>query len=377
MSDKYKILIIDDEKIIRERIRKLLTMDGYEVQTAEDGPSGLELFKTFVPNIVITDIRMPNMDGMEVLRQIKEKSPPTDVILITGHGDMTSTIEALRIGAFDYINKPVDYDELTISIKRNMDLQAVKRDRERLQTELFQSAKLASVGTLTSGIAHELNNPLTVIIAYVEETLILLQNPEIPEINENKIKEITTNLNMIAKSSTRIQGIVKHMLAYARQTKPADWRPIDLNELIKNAFSFLERRYGHLNITTSFNFDPELPHSPGDPGQLESVFVNLLGNTADAFQTITDKREKFVNVSSAKHSKDTILITYEDNAGGMNEETLQRLFDPFFTTKEVGKGTGLGMFVVLGIVQAHKGTISAESKLGKGTKFTIVLPAAR
>lgn len=120
-----KLLLIDDEEIIRRRLSQLLVLDDYEVFTAEDGKSGLELFKTESPEIILCDIKMPGMDGIEVLRQVKDISSQTEVIMITGHGGTETAIQALRGGAFDYINKPVNYDELEIVISRAVEKQRV------------------------------------------------------------------------------------------------------------------------------------------------------------------------------------------------------------------------------------------------------------
>ncbi len=367
----YKILLIDDEEIIRERISKLLDLDGYEVITAEDGRLGLESFEKNSPDVVVSDIKMPHMDGIEVLRRIKEKSPGAGVILLTGHGDMESTIEALRIGAFDYLSKPVEYEELAISIRRLLDLQSMERDRKQLQSQLFQSAKLASVGTLAAGIAHELNNPLAVVVAYVEEVLSLLK---VPPFDQPKVEEMTRFVEMIGKSSARMQTIVKHMLAYSRQSGSSEGRAIDINEVINNSFLFVKRDYEKLDIAAAFELASGIPHVWGDSGQFESVFVNLMGNSRDAFGSVKDDRKKSVTVTSSLHEDGGVLIVYEDNAGGMSAETVQRIFDPFFTTKDVGKGTGLGMSVTLGIIENAKWMITVQSELGKGSNFTLKFP---
>ncbi len=377
-----KILLIDDEEIIRERLSKLLILDGYEVTTAEDGPRGLEAFDKFLPDVVVSDIKMPQMDGIEVLRIIKERVPNAGVILLSGHGDLASTIKALRIGAFDYLAKPVEYDELAISINRLLDLQSNERERKQLQTQLFQSAKLASVGTLAAGIAHELNNPLAVVVAYANELLEMIKEPPF---DANKANDMARFLDMIVKSSSRMQEIVKNMLSYSRQSgESSDQQRVNLNDVINLSFKFVQRRFEKLNVTQTFELSAEPLFITGDVGQLQSVFVNLMSNSCDAFdafvtaqgETQGKDRALAVGLSSVLDANGQIIIVYKDNAGGMSPEVVQRIFDPFFTTKEVGKGTGLGMSVTLGIVENHKGKITVESEVGQGSTFTIKFPFA-
>ena len=368
-----KIILIDDEELLRQRLAKLFTLDGYEVIQAENGTEGLKLFEQVSPAAVVSDVKMPGMDGIEVLQKIKEKSPSTPVILVTGHGDMELAIKALRMGAFDYITKPIEYEELAISVKRALDAQANENERKQLQQQVFQSAKLASVGTLAAGIAHELNNPLAVVVAYAEQLVDMLKNPE----DAKNTEEMIAHLGMISKSSIRMQTIVKHMLTFSRKSESSDWRELNVNDGIKSSYLFLQRSFEKLGVTVAFSLADVLPPIWGDMGQLESVFTNLMGNSRDAFESLKDKREMRVSVASVLKQDaqgGSVVIVYEDNAGGMSAETTQKMFDPFFTTKDVGKGTGLGMSVTLGIVEAHKGTITVTSELGMGTQFTLTFP---
>ncbi|MGK5089396.1 response regulator [Bdellovibrionota bacterium FG-2] len=367
-----KILVIDDEETIREGLAKLLKLDGYEVLTAVDGPHGLEAFDRFDPNIVLTDIKMPHMDGIEVLKRIREKSQQTGVILITGHGDRDLAIRALRDGAFDFFNKPVDFDKLSHLIKRKLEAQELDRERERLQVQLFQSSKLATIGTLAGGVAYELNSPLAVVVAYVDEVRAMIEDRQV---GSKKVEELAANLGMIGKSAARMQAIVKHLLTYSRQSDALDFRDINLNDAISNAFMFFHKSFQKGMISEVFSLAEDLPHVWGDLGKLESVFVSLFTNSRDAFETITDKREKCVTISTSRHSNGGVMVVYKDNAGGMSAEIVQKIFEPFLGTKKAGKGAGVGMAVTNGVVGAHKGTIALESEMGQGTQFTLTFPA--
>ncbi|MGK5089397.1 response regulator [Bdellovibrionota bacterium FG-2] len=385
-----KILVIDDEEMIRDLLAEILGLDGHEILKAEDGEEGVRICGEAEPDVVISDLTMPKMGGLEVLKRIKENALANGqsgpgVILLTGQGDSATIVEALRLGAFDFASKPVDFDKLWVSIRRILELQTAERERERLKGQLYHSAKQASVGTLAAGIAHELNNPLAVVVAYVEQFLAALKEPlsgprdngKSATMAPDKLEEIEGYLSMIAKSTTRMNLIVNNLLAYAHQSESTVWREVDVNEVIRSSLLFLKGSFEKNHIASPFVLGSDLPPVWGDTGQLESVFTNLMANSRDAFETVKDDREKQVTLSSARSAKGDVLIVYEDNAGGMTAETLQRVFDPFFTTKEVGKGTGLGMSVTFGVVENHKGTISVESEFGKGTKFTLTFPACQ
>lgn len=506
-SDNMKTLVIDDEVIIRERLVKLLELEGYEAWGAENGPQGMKIFEDKSPDVVITDVKMPVMDGIAVLKAIKDKSPRTAVILITGHGDLSTTIEALRMGAFDYHSKPIDFDKLAISIKRALDIQRIERnlaesrsytenilksmidtlvtvdlqwtitavnqatlellgykqdelvgqpisriifeieqfksklnefqmdvqqtsgtgglvkdlelhyltksqdkipvslssaslkdsaekikgmvfvardmrerlrslaEREQLQQQLFQSSKLATVGTLAAGIAHELNNPLTIVVGYAQK--FKSEIDKAPAAITPELEEKAKYLNMICKAAERMKKIVSNLLIYARENPEHNWQDVAINSAINDSLAFFSNEFERSGISISLKLADGLPAVWGDSNRIESVFQNLLSNSRDAFTNIRDGRKKSITVSSSVNETGDVTVIYQDNAGGMPKEVQDRMFDPFFTTKDIGKGTGLGMSICLGIIEMHKGKITVESKPGDGTKFAVILPQKR
>ncbi|MGK5088918.1 response regulator [Bdellovibrionota bacterium FG-2] len=370
-----RILVIDDEELICDLAVSKLTSMGCEVITAKDGLSGLKSVERFSPNVVVTDVQMPNMGGLEVLRKVKVLSPDTDVILMTGYGDTPTIIEALRTGAHDFLGKPFDFEDLAESIKRILAAQTVKRQQKELQVQLSQSEKLASVGTLAAGVAHEFNSSVAVVIAYVDEMLSLLKGPSV---EPHSIAEMISHLEMVAKSSARMQKLIKTLLASARKSFVVDLREVDLAAAIKNSVLPLEAVFAKKGISVVFSYSPENPCFSGDFEQIESIFASLLSNSSDAFDAILDHRDKRISfTTSARGAGGDLLIIYEDNAGGMSEQTRRRIFDPFFTTKDVGKGIGLGMSATLALVEAHHGTISVETTLGVGSRFVLTFPTCR
>ena len=238
---------------------------------------------------------------------------------------------------------------------------------------MYQSAKLASIGTLASGVAHELNNPLTIVIGYAQSLNFDYQN-----IGSNKVEKFEndrTKVNKILHAANRMKEIVKHLRMYTRQEAPGDLQVININTVIKDSLVLLNRQLRDHNIKIQLHLTDDLPFIWGSANQLESVFQNLVINSRDAFDDIIDYRSKMITISTLPDDQGKVCIIYEDNATGMSDTIQKRLFDPFFTTKEQGKGTGLGMSISLGIIEDHQGDILVESTLLKGSVFTIKFPS--
>jgi PAS domain S-box-containing protein len=236
----------------------------------------------------------------------------------------------------------------------------MERKLQETHLQLVSSEKMASLGKLAAGIAHEINNPLGGILIYSS-----LMMEDFPEDNPGR-----QDLARIVQETSRCKEIVKSLLEFARQTEPK-MEPTDINRAITEGLFFLENQALFHNIQIIKRLDPDLPLIVGNAGQLKQVFMNIIVNAAEAMHgsgllTIT--------TSFASH-RNMVLMEFTDTGEGIPEENLNRIFDPFFTTKDIGKGTGLGLSTSYGIVEGHGGRISVKSKIGEGTTFTIELPA--
>ena len=240
---------------------------------------------------------------------------------------------------------------------------SVDKEKEQMRAQLIQSAKLASIGTLVSSIAHELNNPLTSIIGHSQLLKTVKNNPQ----------KIVDKADVINNASLRMKSIIDHLRTFARKSKNSDWRLLEISRPINNAMGFLKKQLELNGIAVSVSFTDSLSNVSGDMIQLESVFQNLLVNSKDAFEEVKDNRKKLIKISSLVEGE-TIKIIFEDNAVGMTKNKLNKIFDPFYTTKEAGKGTGLGLSITKNIIDEHKGTILVKSDSGKGTQFIITFP---
>jgi two-component system NtrC family sensor kinase len=235
-----------------------------------------------------------------------------------------------------------------------------QRSRTRLvQERLLQSEKMSSVGQLVSGVAHELNNPLTGIMGFAQ--LLMLR-----ELDDAARKQIET----IYAEAERASKIVSNLLTFARRRK-AQKEPSNLNTLIERVLELRNYDLRVRNIDVQLELDPSLPETMADANQIQGVFLNIVLNAEQAMKG--DDRTGTLRIAT-KATPRTVSIAFEDSGPGMSAETVRRIFDPFFTTKDAGEGTGLGLTICYGIIEEHGGRIWAESEPGRGTRFIIELP---
>ena len=236
-----------------------------------------------------------------------------------------------------------------------------EEERKELERRAHLAARLASVGEMASGIAHEINNPLTGVIGYAQ---LLLARKDLPE-------DIRPALEVINDSAQRVASIIRRLLTFARQYKP-ERRQVLINEVVEAALRLRTYHLQTSNIKVTTQFARDLPVTIADAGQLQQVFLNIIMNAEAAMKQIP--RQGRLLVKTELVDPDIIRISFKDNGPGIAPEHLERIFEPFFTTSEVGEGTGLGLSVCHGIITEHKGRIWAESQPGKGATFFIDLP---
>ena len=287
-------------------------------------------------------------------------------------GDLSHKVEVSskdEIGNLaDSFNQMTDHlqeaNEKLIEWGKTLEKKVEERTREltEVQGRLIQSEKLASLGKLAAGIAHEINNPLGGILIY--SYLLLEDTP--------KNGPYYDNLKKIVKETTRCKDIVKGLLEFARPKEP-EMIPTEINEVVEKSLSIVERQALFQNITIKKVYSPSLPRIIADGAQLQQVFMNIIINAAEAM----NGKGTLILKTCLDENKEYINIEFTDTGHGIKEEDKKRLFEPFFTTKEVGKGTGLGLAISYSIIQKHQGDIRVQSQIGKGSTFTVKLPLKR
>ncbi len=287
-------------------------------------------------------------------------------------GDLSHKVEVTSKDEIGYLadcfNQMTDKlkvaNEKLVEWGKTLEKKVEERTKElrEMQAHLIQSEKLASLGKLAAGIAHEINNPLGGILIYSH---LLLEET-------NKNSPLYENLKKIVRETSRCKNIVKGLLEFARPKEP-EMSMININEVVDSSMAIMERQALFQNIKINKLYASDLPKMIGDAAQLQQVFINIILNAAEA---MNGNGSLTINTSLDKNGS-FIAISFSDTGHGIREEDKIRVFEPFFTTKEVGKGTGLGLAISYSIIQKHQGTIEVQSEAGKGSTFTVKLPVTR
>jgi len=290
--------------------------------------------------------------------------------------DVVTGTQIIASGDFTYrirTNLHDELGELAMSFNKMAEyLQNTYQDLKSTSAQLAQSAKLAAVGELAAGVAHELNQPLMVIRGHAQE---MIEGNSVPE---NIIKD----LRLIEKQTGRMMRIIDHLRAFARQSTGA-FEQVNLNDVIDDSFTLITQQLKNLNIEIMKELDESIPRIWGDHNRLEQIFLNLMTNAKDAMEekgegVLSVKTQPIIDMTGDKNGKVTgVLVLFSDTGVGIGDNIMDKIFDPFFTTKEVGKGTGLGLSISYSILKDHGGSITAESNDGTGTTFRLEFPVER
>ncbi len=533
-KEEIRILVVDDEPGMRDLLSFELGSQGYQVFTADDGLEAIAKVRSQPIDLVISDIKMPKMDGVTALEEIKRINPAIEVIMATGFGTIETAVTAMKKGAYDFVQKPYDIDEIGALVEKALEKNELKtlialyessraifsmvklkdlmelvmdlmqktlradegsimflddekkiyiansrgideeiakkvhleigervagwvaeQRRELLlvnglekypefknmqpnpkigssilvplvyrdellgvltlnrlvnhenfnsvdlssaslfgsqvvqavqnaklfltlenkvnelktaykilddtKTQLVESEKLAAIGRLVAGVAHEINNPLTSVLGYTE---LLLNFDEVSSF----VKE---DLSIIFNEAQRCRKIVQNLLIFARRQKPT-LEPVSMSTIIDEMLSSLSLELIKGSVQVLKNYQP-CPNVYVDRFQMQQVFLNLIKNAVQALENVKGARQ--IEISVSMSTQKIIRLIFSDNGPGIPGENIKEIFEPFFTTKGVGKGTGLGLSLSYGIIQQHGGTILVESELGKGVSFIIEIPA--
>ncbi|MGD9412916.1 MAG: hybrid sensor histidine kinase/response regulator [Desulfobacterales bacterium] len=371
MQMEKKILLVDDEKDIREILHLSLADMGYQVLEAEDGNKALRIFQKAQPAIVMTDIKMPNMDGIELLQQIKRENPETEVIMITGHGDMDLAIKSLKYEATDFITKPINVNVLEIALKRACDRiitrQQLKEYTESLEILIREKTELqdhlSSLGLMISSISHGIKGLLTGL----DGGMYMLEQG-FAKGNQGEIEE---GWEIVKQMVERIRKMVLDILFYAKE-RDMRWERIDALSFAEEVAKVVEPKIKSAGIAFEKNFDLKIGELEINAGYVHSALLNILDNAADACARDNSKQKHKITFE-VKQDKGHIIFDIADNGIGMDDETRAKIFTPFFSLKGE-KGTGLGLFISNKIIQQHGGEIIVKSKLGQGTRFGVKIP---
>jgi len=363
-----RILVVEDDRAVREGIADILEVAGYEVLTASNGEEALNMLRQQRLDLIVSDIMMPHMDGYDFYEAVHGKSEWVTIpfIFLTAKGAKEDVRLGKQLGADDYLVKPFEREDLLIAVeaklKRLEEVQRPALERvEQLEEQLTRSERLALLGQLAAEFAHEIKSPLSVITMQAA----LLQRQLGTE-----DREVAEDMARIIKQGKRIGEMAQNLLEYSRRA-PLAREATDIHQVLEETLAFTSYLLTRRGITLERHFDRDLPSISVDPAQMEQVFLNLIVNAAQA----TPYEGKLT--VSTRRVGDEVHISFADTGCGIPAENMDKIFEPYFTTKPQGEGTGLGLYVCRNIITKHHGSIEVESEVDVGTTFTIKLLFSR
>jgi two-component system, cell cycle sensor histidine kinase and response regulator CckA len=366
-----RVLFIEDSEDDATLQVRLLRQAGYEVAyTRVQSADELKIALQHPWDIVISDYSMPHFSGTEALKVVREKGIDVPFIFVSGTIGEDAAVAALKIGAQDYLMK-TNLGRLIPSVQRELRESEERKQRKRLEEQVHQLQRFEAIGRLAGGVAHDFNNVIGAIMGWAE----IGANVAAPG------SEVQDKFLKIRSQADRASGLTRQLLAFARRQtlQPCN---TNLNELARETISLLRNVIGE-RIEIHLELSDDLRVMWADPGQIEQVLMNLSLNARDAMPSggrlVVETKNAVVDADYQRSHPyalpgNYVLLRVLDTGVGMDAETLAHIFEPFFTTKEIGRGTGLGLATVYGIVKQHRGFIDVDSAPGKGTAFRVYLP---
>lgn len=400
---KRTLLIVDDEEGPRQSLR-VVFKDEYNLLMANDGARAIDLAKQNKIDVAITDIRMVGMSGVELLEQLKAVDPGIEVIMLTAYETVDTLRLALRLGACDYLNKPFDIGTMRKAVANAMDRRSLAEEirnnsqqLQALQGEL-QNQKMAeeitrSRGEIYASIIHDINGPLTVISGFIQ-----LMNQRIgngPRVEGDDLTFIKDRLRTITRQVTNCIEISRRYLSFIRQNADENLR-VGVNQILGDLHELVRVHPSVKDNQFAISPLPEEVWVRVNGTDLIQILLNL---TINAFQCVPEKHsveikgwhsaqplkleefkdgseERLVNREEFKNEAPLVALCVSDNGPGISGDILPRIFDQYFTTKAASQGTGLGLNIVHRLVKEARGAVHVRTKLGRGTAFTVYLPAS-
>ena len=361
MEPKSKILLIDDEEVVLDSCTQILAGGPYQVATASDGTAGLRLVQEFQPDLIFVDLKMPGISGFEVLEKVAEMDPTIVMVVITGFATIGSAVDAMKKGAYDFLPKPFTPEEFRLITRRSLEKRklvletiSLRREKEMLREHFAHI------------VSHELKTPLSA----VQQNLFALEFELSRILNENQKEKLE-------RTKTRINDLLKLINSWLRvisvdadQLRENFTEVSVKNEIFKaleNVEPYAVRKDVEIITSISDQLHPVL----GDGLSLSEAFVNIIGNA------VKYSRDGSKILVKAEENGSDILISVKDEGVGISAEDLPHIFEGFFRGKSgqaVASGHGIGLAVSRQVVEAHKGSMTVESELGKGTTFVVRLP---
>jgi len=400
-APSYNLLVVDDEPLALKLIERAFSAEAdVELRLTSSPTRGLEIAERLELDVVISDQRMPEMDGLAFLSRLREFRPKAHRILLTAHPELEVALNAINQGlVYRFVLKPWDLDDMRVSIRRALEAKRLADEHDKLAAqliaqfdELVRAERLATLGRLSAGVGHELGNAATPLLLNVDllcdeldrlreafhasaravdsgfqpDTLEQLTKV-VRKLQRRSSDDVNETLSALRASGAHLQSVVHGLKRVARDGHEA--QPCDLNQLVISTLALLRHRF-----KTGIHLERDLPALPPVTcrgPEIAQVILNLLGNAADAVEGAGERKVKI----RTWEAKGMVHLAVSDSGPGIAPVVRDRLFEPFVTTKQAEGGTGLGLSICKNIVESHGGSITVESEPGAGARFVVALPA--
>ncbi|MCP3953142.1 MAG: hybrid sensor histidine kinase/response regulator [Desulfobacterales bacterium] len=380
------VLFVDDDRITLKSLEWAMQDEPYRSLYALSGSQALDIMAGDTVDVIVTDLMMPEMDGMMLLDWVQAEYPDVIRVVLSSLSDTTSILEAINSGSvYRYIVKPWNRDELKITVRQALELFAIQKEKKGLLDQLEINNQLleqrvaertqqlldidsqAEIGKHVSQIVHNLNSPLQAIFGTVDLAALKLS------IDSPDLEKIVQLLNRTKSSAMDLEKIIRSILLHARTSSLAEAVEVDINGIITSELEFFKiNPVFNREIDKQVNLIEPAPIIIGNPVQIKQVVNNLITNAIDAMEACSPKRLSVATRVQNSH----VELSIADTGAGIETNDIAKIFSPDFTTKPVGKGTGLGLASVKTMVEAYNGSISVESQKGEGATFNVRLPLA-
>lgn len=396
-KEHVKLLIADDEVLFLNMLGEILKRSGYAPELVSSGDKAIARIEDEKFDVILSDIRMPGATGLEVLNAAKKKDPDTQVIMISAYGDTENVIKALRLGATDFIQKPVEIPaiipniierasekktllrqnkELVDSLKnRTGELESALSTIKKQQEQLVHDERLKVLGTMAAGMAHEINNPLAFISVNIQtlEKYMKKVREKLDELgstadyNEWVDSGFEGILSGVYRGVSRISQITMALRTFSRKGTGVH-NDVLIKDCVDDAIRIISPRLKDVDLV--LNISETTNTIKANQQNLVHAIMNFIQNACDAMES-TDKKTLTVTTTD---NKDEQILIVSDTGIGIRDEDKNRIFELFYTTKPVGKGTGLGLSIALGVIEESGGVISIDSEYGRGTAIKVTWP---